>query len=370
MQSPEMKDTMLKHRGRLILFWFTIALIATVATVAVATIIRMVRGSEGSSRVVLLVTPADVSLCPGSQQHFTVADVEPGLLRWEATGGSISADGAYVAGETPGEYAVTAIGDAEQQSGQAVVRIVGCTAALVPTAAPAATPEATSVTAAEATSEPTLAASTAAAPSAPLTNDAQGDVLTYEGAAPTTAAPAGVDIRSASVAADGRISVEPVAGTPQELLDWTQEGEMLLWISLYEPVQDPPTVYTYWLFALDMDGDPATGRTPGTARINPDLGDEATVGVYFDPTSGAYVPDLSVWDSAQASWVTITDGARYYFSEDRTLIGLAVPYEPLVSQVASRSNVTAAPEAIRGRAGALSYAGDQPVVDFYLDRAD
>ena len=42
-------------------------------------------------------------------------------------------------------------------------------------------------------------------------------------------------------------------------------GEVLLWITLYEPIPAAPTVFTDWLIALDLDGDRATGRPAGAA---------------------------------------------------------------------------------------------------------
>jgi hypothetical protein len=201
-----------------------------------------------------------------------------------------------------------------------------------------------------------------------LPEDARDDVRTYEGNLPDATVPAGVDLRMASVAPDGAVSLQPPVGTPTELIEWVNQGEVLLWMVLYEPIPDPPAVYTYWLFALDLDGNTATGRTPDSARINPDLGDEAAVGVYFDPATGALVPDLSVWAPDQQVWSTIDGAARYYIDDTRTVVGLAVPYDTLVQAVAETGGVTIVPEAIRGRAGVLSYAGDQPVVDFWPDR--
>jgi len=53
--------------------------------------------------------------------------------------------------------------------------------------------------------------------------------------------------------------------------------------------------------------------------------------------------------------------------ESRTLIGLALPLETLAQTVAQITDVTLVPEAVKGRAAVLSYAGEQAVIDFYPD---
>jgi hypothetical protein len=346
-----MKQTILKNRARVALFWFTIVMILAVAVIAVVTILRMWGGAEPAQTPVV-VAPAEVSLCTGERQGFSVGNTSM-KIGWTATGGTISQDGIYMAGGQPGDYVVSASSDSGSEAGQAIVHVAACTP--VPTATPAPTVQAA----------PTEAPTSAVVS---LPEDARGDVRTYDGDPPDTDVPVGVDLRLASVAPDGAISLQPPAGTPTELIEWANQGEILLWMVLYEPVPDPPLVYTYWLFALDLDGDTATGRTPDSARINPDLGDEATVGVYFDPGTGTLVPDLSVWDPGQQVWSTIDGAARHYIDTTRTVVGLAVPYDTLVQAVADTSGVTLVPEAIKGRAGVLSYAGDQAVVDFSPDR--
>jgi hypothetical protein len=183
-----------------------------------------------------------------------------------------------------------------------------------------------------------------------------------------------VDIRVASVGLDLRVDLQPATEVPAELADWAAEGEeeeeLLLWIALHDPVPDPPAEYTEWLFALDLDGDVETGRPVDSARINPDLGMEVAIGAYYQPASGEYATYFLVWNAAQESWAEGPDQVRFTLDESRTLVGLAVPLETLTQTVAQVTDVTAVPEAAKGRAAALSWMDEGRVIDFYPDRPD
>jgi hypothetical protein len=200
--------------------------------------------------------------------------------------------------------------------------------------------------------------------------DPQGDVGTYADGTTVDGVPAGVDISGASAGGDLSIVLQPTEGVPEPLVGWATDEEILMWISLYEPVPDPPTVYTEWLFALDLDGDTGTGRPVNSARINPDLGMEVAVIAYYDPAEGEYVPYYLVWDPNQGGWADGPGQVRFTVSQDRTLVGLAVPLETLTQTTAQITNVTAAPEAVKGRAAVVSQAAGQRVIDFYPDRPD
>ena len=349
---------MLNDKARVILFWFTIGMMVLVAVVAATTILRSCGGgaTPAPEETPLAISPAEVTMCTGEQRQFTAE----GQVTWEAAGGTISASGLFIAGDTPGDYTITATRSDSRQAAQAIVHIVACTP--TPTSTPTPVPSPTP------TSPPTAAPTPEA--TAPPPTDPQGDVGAYETGAPVEAPPAGVDIRTASVGPDLRITLQPTDAVPAELAAWVAEDEVLLWISLYEPVPDPPEVYTEWLFALDLDGDVETGRPAGSARINPDLGTEAAVGVSYDVGSGEYGPYLLVWDPAQDDWADGPDVVRFYLDETRTLIGLALPLETLTQTVAQVTGVTLVTEAVQGRAAALSYAGEQAVIDFYPDRPE
>ena len=200
--------------------------------------------------------------------------------------------------------------------------------------------------------------------------DPQGDVGTYGSGDPVEGVPGGVDIRVASVDADLRVVLQPTEGMPAALAEWATEEEVLLWIALYEPVLDPPAGYTEWLFALDLDGDVETGRPVGSSRINPDLGMEVAVAAYYDPSSGEYATYFLVWDPAKGDWAYGPGRARFTLDESRTLVGLALPLEALTQTVAQVTGVTIVPEAVKGRAAALSQVEGQKVIDFYPDRPD
>jgi hypothetical protein len=191
-------------------------------------------------------------------------------------------------------------------------------------------------------------------------------LVTYDGLVPVQRIPAGTDIRAASVDANLRVALQDNTGVPAELSGWA-EGEVLLWIAFYDPIPNPPAVYTEWIFALDLDGNVGTGRPVGSLRINPDMGIEVTVGAYYDPAKGEYGYYSLVWDPAQGSWGDGPAGIHYVISESRTVIGFALPLETLTQSAAQVTGVTFAPGAVRGRAAALAVDG-QRVIDFYPDR--
>jgi len=348
MRRPEITELVLAKRTRVVLFWFTLLLIAVVAVMAVVSIVRL-RGPMRSEELAPpSLTPSEASLCPGESLQFSVS-VEGAI--WEASAGSISHTGLFTAGGTPGDVEVRARIPASGQVGSALIHVLDCR----PTPLPMPSPTAIPTVVATATAEPIG-----------LAEDAQGDVLTYDGTVPSAAIPPGIDIRLASIGPDRRLLLEPVASTPAELTAWVQDGELLLWLVSYEPV--PADVFPYWVFALDTDANPATGRTPGTARINPDMGDEATVNLYYDTALGQYVAELSVWSPAQQDWIATTQPVRYVITESRTAVGLALSLSGLSQEVGRIANVTVQPEEIVARAAVLAYAGEEPVIDFYPDR--
>jgi len=206
------------------------------------------------------------------------------------------------------------------------------------------------------------------APSPIPPSDPQADVVSYASLVPVQNVPAGVDIRAASVAPDLRVVLQTAESVPLELSGWA-EDQVRLWISLYDPISDPPTLYAEWLFALDLDGDVGTGRPVGSLRINPDLGVEAAVGVYYDPDNEDYETYFLIWDPAQGSWVDEPANTHFIISESRTLVGLALSLDTLVQSAAQIAGVTVVPEAAKGRAAAIATV-EERLVDFYPDRPD
>jgi hypothetical protein len=348
----------LNDRTRIILFWFTIALMLAVAVLAAVTILRACGGLPTPTEPALTITPPEISLCPGDQQQFAVAD--DAEVAWEASGGTISEDGVFTAGETPGDYTVSASREGSRRAAGAIVHIIACTptptATPLPTVPPTATPEP------EPTPEPTEPAE-----ASPASLDPQGDVGTYETGAAVETVPTGVDIVDASISAGQQVSFESVQNAPAELADWSEEGEALFWISLHDEVPDPPSGYMNWLFVFDVDGDSETGRPVGSRRINPDLGDEVAVGVSYNANTEAYEPYCLVWNTEEGAWATGPD-VRYTFGESRTVVGLALSLEALEEAIAQTGAAAIAPDAARGRAAAEAYLADGTrVIDFYPD---
>jgi len=342
-----LNDSGMSDRTRAILFWFTIGMIIIVAIAAIVTILRACSNILSPPPPPLTISPSEVNLCTGEQQQFTVGGADE--IAWETTGGMISDSGLYTAGDAPGDYTVTAADVDTRQQAEATVHVATCAPSPTPEPPPTVAP----------TDTPTLEAI------APPSADPQGDVGAYESGAPVEGIPAGVDIISASPSPDLHVPLQPAEGVPVELTGWAAEGEILLWIVLHEPIPNPPPVYMNWLFVLDVDGNTATGRPAGSRRINPDLGDEAVIGVSYDPATNSYDPYFLVWDAAQGNWVTGPEGIRYHIDDSRTLVALALPLETLTQSVAQTSDVTLAPEAVKGRAAADSYVGEQRVIDFY-----
>jgi hypothetical protein len=199
-------------------------------------------------------------------------------------------------------------------------------------------------------------------------SDAQTDVVSYNNLTPVQDVPAGVDIRAASAAPDLRIALQAADNVPSELSDWA-EGEVLLWIALYDPVPDPPSAYTEWLFVLDLDGNLETGRPPGSLHTNPDLGVEVAVGAYYDPAIGGYETYSLVWDPAVGNWADGPEGLQFTLSDSRAIVGLALPLDNLTQSAAQVTGVTVVPDAARGRAATLATAGER-IIDFYPDRPE
>lgn len=230
--------------------------------------------------------------------------------------------------------------------------IVDPTPSALPTATPSATPVPTVVSAPSQDAIPAM--------------DPRGDVETYETGVLAGQAPAALDIRDASVGPDLHIELQPSSATPEELMDWRVNDEVLLWIAFHTSVPVSPAANTQWVFALDLDGDLLTGRPQDSgARINPDLGDDVLIGVSSTAETDAYVSYLWIWDPIQGDWSRRPGVPRFDFFRDRTLIGLAVSLQTLTETVQQVSDVVIVPEAVRGRSAAVSYPLD--MIDFYPD---
>lgn len=201
-------------------------------------------------------------------------------------------------------------------------------------------------------------------------SDPQADVLSYDTLAPVSGERivSGVDIRAANIAPDLRIVLQTTEGVPSELSGWA-EDQVRFWIALYDPVPDPPTAYTEWLFVLDLDGNIETGRPAGSLHTNPDLGIEVAIGVYYDPAIGSYETYSLTWDPAQGDWADGPAGMQFTISDSRNLVGMALPLDSLTQSAAQIAGVTVVPDAVRGRAAALATV-EERIIDFCPDRPD
>jgi hypothetical protein len=192
--------------------------------------------------------------------------------------------------------------------------------------------------------------------------DGQGDAVVYETGDPVDETPAGVDIRVASIGKDLEVTLGIPAEVPGGLADLATEGNMLLWLELYEPIPESPAQRLEWLFVLDMDDDTETGRPAGQRPINPDLGYEVAIGLTDE--NGTYSPYVLIWQAG--SWVAGPQ-ATYLVDETGTLIGLAVPRDELVAKVSELSGVDTVPDDVKGRLAALAGTGTDRIADFYPD---
>jgi hypothetical protein len=217
------------------------------------------------------------------------------------------------------------------------------------------------------TPEPTVAPEPTEVPTPEPTQpaflpDAQGDAVIYETGDPADETPAGVDIRVASIGDDLEVTLGIPAEVPDGLADLATEGNVLLWLELYEPIPESPEEKLEWLFVLDMDDNTETGRPAGQRPINPDLGYEAAIGLTDE--NGTYSPYILIWQAG--SWVAGPQ-ADYLVDETGTLIGLAVSREELIAQVSELSGVETVPDDVKGRLAALAGTGTNRIADFYPD---
>lgn len=331
---------MLTDQARGILFWVTLTVIVIIAVIAVITILRACSGLASTVEPPLTISPGEYTLCSGAQQQFTVQEGDEDI-EWAATGGTVE-NGLFTAGPVPGDYTVTATGSDSGREAVAVVHVAACTptpTAVPPTAAPTATPTSGAVVS--------------------LPDDAQDDVATFDGGAPTVAVPVGMDLRSASVGEQLSVVLQPTAGVPEALAGFAGADDVLVWIVLHDPLPDTPTQDLDWVFVLDLDGNQATGRLPGQSVTGLDagLGDEVVLALRS--RGGTYEPYWLIWSAGQQNYVERTDTIRSRFGDSNTLIGLAVPLETL----AQAAGVTPVPGAAKGRAGTISYS--LQLVDLY-----
>jgi hypothetical protein len=331
---------MLTDRARGILFWFTIAMIVIVAILAILFIFsRCSRLLSQPVEVSLSINPAEKELCVGQQHQFTFVGDDQ-VVTWAVTSGTITQSGLYTADAGAGDFTITVTGRDSKQTATAVVRVLPC----APTATPVPTVGATETP----LPQPTVA----------FAPDPQGDVVDYSTRASVEGAPTGLDIQAASVSGDLRVALQPGSDVPEALTGWAAEGEGLIWITLYEPVPEGSRIR--WFLVLDVDGNSATGRSPGTLDIDTGLGDEVAIMVEH----GTGQVTTWVWDNT-SGFVDGPAGTRYTVTESGTVVGFAIPLEALTQAVSQQAGVTLTLDAVRGRVAADAFLGEQRIIDYY-----
>jgi hypothetical protein len=331
---------------------------------------------------IFLVLPEEITLRPGAGWQFRAVAgnrLMPGVT-WTATGGEIGPEGFYVAPDTPGDYQIIAQHPNSSYRAAATVHVVAAgvtaeplsiptetTAPIQPTAMLATTPTVTPT--ATASSSPTSAPTQTSAPASTLFFDAADDLVDFDTLAPIAAAPPGTDIRATCF--DGERQL--VQAIPKELTgdisDWDMESNVILWITFQEPVPEIPDMERYWIFALDVDGDTATGRPVSEGIINPDIGVEATIGVHSNPAAGIELaPYALIWNGQLGTSETQTLALEARLSTTRDALFVRVPAEPLAETIRTLSEVEPNWDRATGRTLTTATTGEGTVADFAPER--
>jgi hypothetical protein len=371
--------------------WVVVGFVLLLAFVAAFTAVTLLVPLGFSVPTTFQVSPAEVSLRPGQGRQFrAVHEGRPVQgVTWTATDGRIGPEGFYTAPETPSDYQVTAYHPTTGYSASATVHVSldgvetpsplalptepGAMTSAVPTQ-PEATPTEENPVAATPSESPTITPSqvtpepTTISTSVPMSGpDPENDLFDYTTLAPIDDAPLGSDILLACFDAD----LQLVRTVPPELAgevgDWNLEENLVLWITLHEPVPQSIDTSISWLFALDTDDDPTTGRPLNTGVINPDIGSEVTVGVRLDQTGEVY-PYIYTWNAATGNSDLTDTGLEARFSTARDAVFIRVPMATLTTLITSSSQTEPNWDSVVGRAAILVVLDDGPAIDFFPER--
>jgi hypothetical protein len=219
------------------------------------------------------------------------------------------------------------------------------------------------ITPSRATVEPT-ADSTSVPVSGP---DPENDLFDYTTLAPIDDAPLGSDILLACFDADLHLLRTVPPELTGEVGDWASEEDVVLWITLHKPVPQTIDTSISWLFALDTDDDPTTGRPLNTGVINPDIGSEVTVGVRLDQTGEVY-PYIYTWNAATGNSDLSDTGLEARVSTARDAVLIRVPMATLTILITSSSQAEPDWDSVVGRAATLVVLDDGAAIDFFPER--
>jgi hypothetical protein len=320
------------------------------------------------------VSPSEVTLLPGQGWQFQ-ATHEGRVVRgiqWAATGGTIGAEGFYIAPPDPGDYQVIAQHPSEPYSAIATVHVVqDTTITEVPSVFPTWTQTATAPTDTptplptpkQTTSTPTQTPTPTPIPRTLF--DGRRDFFDFDTLQPFTYTLPGSDIKLACLDENLRLMRTVPPELTGEVGDWNTEENLILWITLYGPVSATVNVETSWLFALDTDNDPATGRPPRSGQINPELGTEVTIGVHSAASDASLDPYMYVWKAASGDFELAAIDLETRLSTTRDTILIRVPVEELATAIRRFAQTEPDWNEAVGRSATLAIVGEVMVADFY-----
>ncbi len=180
--------------------------------------------------------------------------------------------------------------------------------------------------------------------------------------------PAGVDIAGCNVNTDTLVHLDLTVPLTVEVV--TDTEQLHIWLTLHEPVPAGRDLTYHFLVALDLDGDPDTGRPPGAGHINPELGTEVGAGIFLYP-DGELEPYLFIWDTARGDWANEAvppDIVQATLNENRDIVVFTFQLESLSAVVEELSGVTLTPGNFKGRTAIIANSDTEPpVVDFCPD---
>ncbi len=198
--------------------------------------------------------------------------------------------------------------------------------------------------------------------------DPASDETWLAGGEAVDAPPAGVDIAACNVNTDTLVHLDLTVPLTVEVV--TDTEQLHIWLTLREPVPAGRDLTYHFLVALDLDGDPDTGRPPGAGHINPELGTEVGAGVFLYP-DGELEPYLFIWDTARGDWANEAvppDIVQATLNENHDIVVFTFQLESLSAAVEELSGVTLTSSNLKGRTAVIASSDTEPpVVDFCPD---
>ena len=314
------------------------------------------------------ISPSKVTLLPGQGWQFQAVHEGKPLrgIRWAATGGTIGAEGFYIAPSELGDYQVIAQHPSEPYSAVATVHVVqDTTVTIVPTALPTLTQTAIVPTETPIPPTPTPTQTPTPTPIPETLFDASGDLFDFNTLQPFTHTLPSSDIKLACLDEELRLMRTLPPELAGEVGDWNTEENLILWIVLHEPISPTLNVETSWLFALDTDNDPATGRPPGSGQINPELGAEVTIGVHSTASGAGFDPYMYVWKVASSDFELTAIDLETRLNTARDTILIRVPVKELTDAIREFAQTEPDWDEAVGRSATLAIVGEVMVADFY-----